>query len=602
MAGTPEALDKAVALWKPNADTWERLGDSLFTAAVKCDMAGQLMVRSDSKPVVKLAASADEPFLNLPWVEAIAEYKARGIVSERELSTLMKDYAQRSDAARRLMLAQIQEFVREAVVRSLEEGSTLAEFSKTIRDGGTSLGITADNPHYLECLPADASVTGAVVTAAHRRWHEGSMVEVITEGGRTFSATPNHPMLTRAGWRTAGELREGDNLVGYAREQCPGDRGHEDVTAPPPSIAEVFNALALVGSHERVGGTALDFHGDGSDRDVDVVRAARPLRVRGFSAIQKPLGQHVFTEANCADAGFCHVCGNLIVIAPQRCGFCDTPVLDAAPAQPGENGTLVRAETGRERTDAFPADVAFNDLVGGNVVSRRLATGDPAAREVPRAGISECPDNPGLVQPVVEARQFDADGSGHVDAAHAGDIEFDRVASVTVREFSGHVYNLSTTHGYFAVSGLVTGNTVFRTNVQSAYGAGRYRAMTDPVVMNERPYVEYRTTGDARVRDSHRLLDGTIYAVEGEAWRRIAPPNSYNCRCAAVMLTREELAGRKVLGDIPAGFTPEPGFDGPPVGKIKPTPGDPEKAKLIPKSAPLPAAGVEAKTVKPRDV
>lgn len=70
---------------------------------------------------------------------------------------------------------------------------------------------------------------------------------------------------------------------------------------------------------------------------------------------------------------------------------------------------------------------------------------------------------------------------------------------------------------------------VFRTNVQSAYGAGRYKAMTNPVVANARPYVQYRTVGDARVRDEHAALDGKTYRTDDPVWERVAPPNGYNC-------------------------------------------------------------------------
>jgi intein/homing endonuclease len=39
------------------------------------------------------------------------------------------------------------------------------------------------------------------------------MCEVVTARGRKFSATANHPMLTRRGWVGAGSLRVGDELI-----------------------------------------------------------------------------------------------------------------------------------------------------------------------------------------------------------------------------------------------------------------------------------------------------------------------------------------------------------------------------------------------------
>ncbi len=109
---------------------------------------------------------------------------------------------------------------------------------------------------------------------------------------------------------------------------------------------------------------------------------------------------------------------------------------------------------------------------------------------------------------------------------------------------------------------------VFRTNTMSAYGAGRFRAMTDPDVIAERPFVEYRTVNDARVREQHRILHKTVYRADSEEWYRIAPPNSYNCRCAAVPITAEEARGSKVLSEPPKAYEPDPDFDSPPVAKL----------------------------------
>ena len=106
--------------------------------------------------------------------------------------------------------------------------------------------------------------------------------------------------------------------------------------------------------------------------------------------------------------------------------------------------------------------------------------------------------------------------------------------------------------------------TVFRTNVQSAYGAGRYRAITNPTVRRARPFVQYRTAGDLRVRDEHAVLDGLTFASSDPTWHRISPPNGYNCRCSIVTLSSEQAAGLQIATEIPAGFKPTPGFDNPP--------------------------------------
>jgi len=151
-AGSPEALEAKLAAWRPNDESWEQLGDAIFVPAVLSDLAGQLMVRGSEAHVIQLDAKDKPAFLDLPWAEAIEEFKARGIMKPTELSTLLKDYAQRADKARQLMLAQVQTFVRSELEKTLREGGTFRDFSKAIDSGGASLGITNDDPAYLKMV------------------------------------------------------------------------------------------------------------------------------------------------------------------------------------------------------------------------------------------------------------------------------------------------------------------------------------------------------------------------------------------------------------------------------------------------------------------
>lgn len=83
--------------------------------------------------------------------------------------------------------------------------------------------------------------------------------------------------------------------------------------------------------------------------------------------------------------------------------------------------------------------------------------------------------------------------------------------------------------------------TVYRTNVQTAYGAGRFRQLTNPDVISVRRWIQYRTAGDNRVRENHRALDGVIFDASSSSWHRIAPPGGFNCRCSCVSLDDEQM-------------------------------------------------------------
>lgn len=139
----------------------------------------------------------------------------------------------------------------------------------------------------------------------------------------------------------------------------------------------------------------------------------------------------------------------------------------------------------------------------------------------------------------------------------------------TLRDFVRSIREAETTLGVEPASKHYL-ETVYRTNVQTAYGAGRFRAMTDPDVIAARPYVEYRTVGDGRVRSEHEVLDGQVFRADDDVWHRIAPPNGYNCRCSMVTLDEEDFADSngKLANKIPEGFQADEGFDGPPVPRL----------------------------------
>jgi hypothetical protein len=80
--------------------------------------------------------------------------------------------------------------------------------------------------------------------------------------------------------------------------------------------------------------------------------------------------------------------------------------------------------------------------------------------------------------------------------------------------------------------------TIFRTNLQSAFGRGSYEKLTDPALGGALWGWRYGTVGDDRVRESHAALDGLTF--EKNAHPEIYPPWSWNCRCSAEPITRRE--------------------------------------------------------------
>lgn len=79
--------------------------------------------------------------------------------------------------------------------------------------------------------------------------------------------------------------------------------------------------------------------------------------------------------------------------------------------------------------------------------------------------------------------------------------------------------------------------TIFRTQTQIAYSAGKYNAeRNDPFIYDHIWGYRYVTAGDDRVRPSHAILDGVTLPKGNPFWNRFYPPNGFNCRCQAIPL------------------------------------------------------------------
>ena len=81
--------------------------------------------------------------------------------------------------------------------------------------------------------------------------------------------------------------------------------------------------------------------------------------------------------------------------------------------------------------------------------------------------------------------------------------------------------------------------TVFRTNVLSAYGAGHWEQAQE--IKYLRPYGRYSAVMDGRTRPTHAALHGLVYPLDHPFWKSYWPPWDYNCRCGAVTLSEWEV-------------------------------------------------------------
>lgn len=94
-------------------------------------------------------------------------------------------------------------------------------------------------------------------------------------------------------------------------------------------------------------------------------------------------------------------------------------------------------------------------------------------------------------------------------------------------------------------------DTIFRTNLQTAYAAGRYAKQRSTRELL--PYWRYVTVGDARVRPSHAVLSGKVFPADHPFWSENYPPNGFKCRCAVQALSKGQVRrrGLNVETEIP---------------------------------------------------
>jgi SPP1 gp7 family putative phage head morphogenesis protein len=105
--------------------------------------------------------------------------------------------------------------------------------------------------------------------------------------------------------------------------------------------------------------------------------------------------------------------------------------------------------------------------------------------------------------------------------------------------------------------------TIFRTNVQTAYNEGRYEVYSAPAVKEARPYFRFDAIDDDRADDECLDLNGTVLEQDDEFWDENHPPLHFNCRCVITGLSKEE-AEDEGVDEAPDTDHADDGFGGRP--------------------------------------
>ncbi len=314
------------------------------------------------------------------------------------------------------------------------------------------------------CFPAGVTVSGPAAEAATRRWYEGELVIVRTASGKKLPATANHPVLTDRGWLPAHFLQEGDNVVGSTSTQgaVPLVIPHEQQM--PTGIEDAFRSFNM-SSLLQMPSAAEDFHGDGGHGDVDVVSADSLLRDGRQSTFTQAVDQVLLADGPDRTAAFA---GRRDLAA---FGFGVHSALGRYMRGSGLSSALLRRHF-------FGADFARvgHAADGYAGIGQTLAdhgTGDAvAAAELVLAIASEVRrrddrHGQGDVSPrwdapaapfAVESRGAYTDRGQDLGLRLSGQVELDRVVEVRRVSWSGHVFNLTSSEGWYSANGLIVSN------------------------------------------------------------------------------------------------------------------------------------------------
>jgi SPP1 gp7 family putative phage head morphogenesis protein len=134
--------------------------------------------------------------------------------------------------------------------------------------------------------------------------------------------------------------------------------------------------------------------------------------------------------------------------------------------------------------------------------------------------------------------------------------------------------------------------TIFRTNLQTAYAAGRWKAFQDNAA--DRPYVQYVAVMDSRTRPAHAALNERVFKLTDPVLEVIAPPNGWGCRCRLRALSAADLRTRGLKVETDATIVTQPILGRQLADRQS---GEVDPAKLLRRGVSVPGAGGQRLTL-----
>jgi len=330
--------------------------------------------------------------------------------ARRQFAGLMKDIAQEQGAM----------LVWWATLDERTTPGCAARHGRALNELGESM------PRHYNCVAGDTPVQGRF-NAAMRMLYAGQIRKIRTTHGQSLSVTPNHAIPTLAGWKRAGELKEGDYLLSYSGRDEDGLSALRAEWSPdneqyrPTTIEQVFETFKRSGEVP----TTLrrfdeQFDGDArfGEGDIEIVTVDSELR-RRLRTDRACQSERLVLEPSHAAPKISHATsGNRSLVRGT--------LLDAR--DPGESACHARRDVATELPSEFRSFGLCSNL-------------DTAIREVSsQYGLRNAFFARQLMQRVPEL------------------VLPDQIIEILDVDFRGHVYDLQSSNGTIVASNLLISN------------------------------------------------------------------------------------------------------------------------------------------------
>ncbi|ACP33578.1 hypothetical protein cauri_1985 [Corynebacterium aurimucosum ATCC 700975] len=343
-----------------------------------------------------------------------------------------------------------------AGVREMVDPATGEQVTVHVKD--TLRGAISKGYHHPNAILGGEQTidTFAGTVGASKGTYFGPAFTIRTAKGHKATVSPEHPILTSRGWRTAESIRVGDHLFNTVESDrtVPVIGGEPKLEEMPATVEDEFASLKRYGTSTSATTSGYHFNDDRQflKGEVDVVMADDCLLPVPDTKIVKETGEvrFVWPDMGRGEAvGHSGLHSLLHGVATPVGGALpqgDAFLLEASPnggaANPKLGANLLAAEAGFVQVDNF-GDVDVAPGLDGR------ETGSLEALSYRRPGDSEHPSD--------------------VCAAVPGVVESDEVVSVEKFIFRGHAYDFQTELGFYALNGIVVHNCRHR---DTAYTPG----------------------------------------------------------------------------------------------------------------------------------